>query len=67
MVLGVEVTFLAVDDWTETVTDQECAFLLCVTVTATAQLTWDPGEPGAATVVCVAGGTTYDPTGPPAG
>lgn len=64
MVLGVEVTFLAVDDWTETVTDQECAFLLCVTVTATAQLTWDPGEPGAATVVCVAGGTTYDPTGP---
>lgn len=59
-------TFLAVDGWTETVTDQECAFLLCVTVTATAQLTWNPGEPGAPTVTCDAGGTTYDPTGPPA-
>ena len=57
--------FLAIDNWTGTITDQECAGTLCVTVTATPTLTWTPGEPGAATLTCAGGGTTYDPTGAP--
>jgi hypothetical protein len=58
-------TFLAVDNWTGTVTDQECAFVLCVTVTATPTLTWTPGEPDAPTITCAGGGTRYRPDGPP--
>jgi hypothetical protein len=56
-------TFLAIDNWTGTVTDRECAFLLCVTVTATPQLTWSPGEPNAPTFNCAGSGTRFDPTG----
>jgi hypothetical protein len=58
-------TFVAVENWTGTVTDQECAFLLCVSVTATPALTWDPGEPGAPSVACSGAGTRFDPQGPP--
>jgi hypothetical protein len=56
-------TFLAIDNWTSAVTDRECAFLLCVTVTATPTLTWGPGEPGAPTLTCAGGGTRFNPEG----
>ncbi len=56
-------TFLAIDNWTGVVTDRECAFLLCVTVTATPQLAWSPGEPDAPTLSCAGSGTTFDPAG----
>jgi hypothetical protein len=56
-------TFLAIEDWSGTVTDQECALLLCVTVTATPQLTWSPGEPDAPTLSCAGSGTLFTPTG----
>jgi hypothetical protein len=58
-------SFLAIDNWTGTVTDDECALLLCVTVTATPTLTWSPGEPGAPTITCAGGGTRFDPHGAP--
>lgn len=55
-------TFLAVDNWDENVTDQECAFLLCVTVTAVATLEWTSGEPGSGTLACAGAGTRFDPS-----
>jgi hypothetical protein len=58
-------TFLAIDNWTGSVTDSECNGLLCVTVTATPTLTWDPGEPTASTITCTGAGTTYDPGSSP--
>jgi hypothetical protein len=58
-------TFLAVENWTGTVTDEECAFVLCVTVAATPALTWTPGEPGSPTLACAGAGTRYLPDGPP--
>jgi hypothetical protein len=56
--------FVAVANWTGTVTDDECAFMLCVTVTATPTLRWRPGEPGTATLRCDGAGTRFDPQGP---
>lgn len=56
-------TFLAVDNWTGTITDSECNGPLCVTVTATPTLTWTSGEPDVAPLTCVGAGTTYDPAG----
>jgi hypothetical protein len=58
-------TFLAVDNWTGTVTDEECALFLCVAVIATPSLTWSSGEPGSPPVSCRGAGTSYDATGPP--
>jgi hypothetical protein len=58
-------TFVVVENWTGTITDQECAFLLCVTVTATPSLMWDPGEPAATAIACSGAGTRFDPQGPP--
>jgi hypothetical protein len=54
-------TFLAVENWSGPVTDQECALLLCVTVTATSALEWNPGEPASSTVICAGGGTRFNP------
>ena len=44
-IIGVPV-FVTVVNWTGVVTQTECAGGLCVTVTATPQLTFRPGEPG---------------------
>lgn len=59
-IIGVPV-FVTVVNWTGVVTQTECAGGLCVTVTATPQLTFRPGEPGAATVQCAGSGTRFAP------
>lgn len=41
-----------------------CAASVCVTLTGTPTLTFDPGEPGAQTIDCELGGTRFDPDGP---
>ena len=60
-IIGVPV-FVAVVNWTGVVTESECAGGLCVTVTATPQLTFRPGEPGAQTVQCSGAGTRFTPS-----
>ncbi|MGD9998875.1 MAG: hypothetical protein AB7N61_21175 [Acidimicrobiia bacterium] len=57
-IIGVPV-FVAVVNWTGVVTETECAGGLCVTVTATPQLTFRPGEPGAQSVQCAGAGTRF--------
>jgi hypothetical protein len=59
-IIGVPV-FVTVVNWTGVVTQTECAGGLCVTVTATPQLTFRPGEPGAQTVQCSGSGTRFAP------
>jgi len=59
-IIGVPV-FVTVVNWTGIVTQTECAGGLCVTVTATPQLTFRPGEPGAHTVQCSGSGTRFAP------
>ena len=59
-IIGVPV-FVTVVNWTGVVTQTECAGGLCVTVTATPQLTFRPGEPGAQTVQCAGSGTRFTP------
>ncbi len=57
-IIGVPV-FVTVVNWTGVVTQTECAGGLCVTVTATPQLTFRPGEPGAQSVQCAGAGTRF--------
>lgn len=54
-------TFVAVSNWTGTVTDEECdpTGQLCVSVLATPSLTFSPGEPGAPTIACAGSGTRF--------
>jgi hypothetical protein len=59
-IIGVPV-FVTVVNWTGVVTQTECAGGLCVTVTATPQLRFRPGEPGAQTVQCAGSGTRFAP------
>jgi hypothetical protein len=63
-------SFVAVDNWQDTVTDSQCdpvVGTLCVTVTAVPHLGWSPGEPGAPTVACAGAGTRFEPEGAPPG
>lgn len=62
-IVGVPV-FVEVTNWTGVVTEQECAGGLCVTVTATPVLSFDPGEAGALPVACAGAGSRYM-RGPP--
>jgi len=57
--------FVEVTNWTGVITDSECAGGLCVTVTATPELTFTPAETGSSTVTCAGKGTRYDPYGAP--
>ncbi|MFN8026907.1 MAG: hypothetical protein U0W40_11300 [Acidimicrobiia bacterium] len=59
-VVGVPV-FVAVANWTDVVTESECAAGMCVTVQATPSLTFDPGEPGATPRACAGSGSRYAP------
>jgi hypothetical protein len=52
--------FVEVLNWQPVFTDSECAGTLCVTVTATPQLMFDPGEQGSRPVSCVGAGDRYD-------
>lgn len=61
-IVGVPV-FIAVTNWTGTVTEQECAAGLCVTVQARPALTFSPGEPEAPARACAGAGSHYDPAG----
>lgn len=66
-------TFVAVPDWpsTSAETDSDgviarslCELGVCVSLTATPALEFDPGEPGADVVPCEPGGTRFRPDGP---
>jgi hypothetical protein len=61
-VVGVP-TFVAVGNWQGTLTESGCRLGVCVTLTATPTLEFDPGEPGAAVVACDPPGTRFDPDG----
>jgi hypothetical protein len=54
--------FVAVDNWQGTQTDQACEQGVCVVLTATPRLTFDPGD-GSDVVACEPGGTRYDEAG----
>lgn len=57
-------TFVAVDNWQDGFTRNNCdpTGAICVELTATPALTWDPGD-GSETVPCEPGGTRFDPEG----
>lgn len=59
-IVGVPV-FAAVANWTGVRTESECAGGLCVTVTATPALAFQPGEPGTNDVACSGSGSRYAP------
>lgn len=61
-IVGVPV-FVSVVNWTGVVSESQCAGGLCVTVTATPALRFDPGEPGSRSVVCAGAGSRYVPGG----
>lgn len=58
-------TFVAVDNWTGSVSESECAAGLCVTVTATPELTFTPGEPASDAIACAGRGTQHHPGADP--
>ena len=62
-IVGVPV-FVAVANWTGLVSASECAGGLCVTVTATPALMFEPGEPGSEPVACAGAGSEHVPGGP---
>lgn len=59
--------FVAVSNWQGVQQAGGCdpTGTVCVDMTATPTLTFDPGEAGAAVVTCADGGTRFDPNGPP--
>ena len=58
-------TFVAVSNWQDAFTEGGCdaTNTICVTLTFTPTLTFDPGEEGAETITCPPGGTLFDPDG----
>jgi hypothetical protein len=59
-IIGVP-SFVAVTNWTGTITDSGCAGSVCVTVTAIPTLKFSPGEPGSNAVACEGAGSRFDP------
>jgi hypothetical protein len=53
-------TFVAVTNWQRTVHESDCAVGVCVDLTATPTLTFDPGEPGSEVVECDPPGTRFE-------
>jgi hypothetical protein len=53
-------TFVLVTNWQGEISRSRCVLSVCVSLTATPSLRFDPGEPGAATVVCDPPGTRFD-------
>lgn len=56
-------TFVAVDNWQGALEEEDCERGVCVTLTATPTLRFDPGEPGASVIECDPPGTRFDPDG----
>ena len=54
-------TFVAVANWQGVITEPGCQQGVCVTLTATPALTFQPREPDAAAVACAGAGSVYDP------
>jgi hypothetical protein len=54
-------TFVAVANWQGVITEPGCQQGVCVTLTATPALTFQPGEPRAEAIACAGSGTVYDP------
>jgi len=54
--------FVEVTNWQPQITDNECVLGVCVTMTATPSLTFDPGD-GSGSVVCDPPGSRYVPGG----
>ena len=61
-IMGVP-AFVEVTNWTGVVSESECAGGLCVTVSATPRLSFDPGEPDSSVVSCAGSGSRYDSNG----
>jgi hypothetical protein len=58
-------TFVSVPNWQGPITPPpHCLRGVCVDLQAVPELTFDPGEPGAATIPCEDGGTVFDRNGP---
>jgi hypothetical protein len=55
--------FVRVTNWQGEIVDSQCEAGICVTMTATPSLFFDPGEPGAPSIVCVPPGSQFDPAG----
>lgn len=56
--------FVEVTNWQPEIVQSECALGVCVTMTATPTLTFDPGD-GSAPITCEPPGSRYVPGGPP--
>jgi hypothetical protein len=57
--------FVQVTNWEgEFQIGPRCVLGVCVTLTATPTLTFDPGEPGSSPIECDPPGTRFDPNGP---
>jgi hypothetical protein len=56
-------TFVAVSNWQGEVVEEACDTGVCVSLTATPELRFDPGEPGSDAIVCDPPGTIFDPAG----
>jgi hypothetical protein len=57
-------TFVEVTNWQGPISRSRCELGVCVELTATPTLVFDPGERGAEPVECTPPGTRYDPDGP---
>jgi hypothetical protein len=58
--------FVSVANWSGVVSESGCGGGICVTVTATPLLTFDPGEPGSTLQACSGSGTKFNRSLPPA-
>jgi hypothetical protein len=57
--------FVSVANWSGVISESGCGGGICVTVTATPLLTFDPGEPGSTQKTCTASGTKFNRSIPP--
>jgi hypothetical protein len=58
--------FISVANWSGVINESGCGGGICVTVTATPLLTFDPGEPGSKSLACTGSGTKFNRSIPPA-
>jgi hypothetical protein len=56
-------TFVAVSNWQGEISRNRCELGVCVTLVATPELHFDPGEPGSDVIVCDPPGTYFEPDG----